>query len=509
MPKSFLDLEPHVRDKIYRYSGITRPFCPIDLDKERFRLKYVESFPHHHSNPPDSGYTPCPRGVRYPLPRFPGGFECFCDPVPMQLLLCCRTMYREVAVLLYSQNTFKLLWQDPGRRVLEKLNPSVLPWITSLHVSLGGSNAITWFPRRSADIEALFTIIAKECRPSRLMLTLECQVDDTAGFEVVCHQFQQLSGLRSCAIGLGNSDVASMQQRAKVDDLRERARQMVAFSTGNYLRTDCGLQWWTLPKEIRLKIMHYTDLVFRWRRGWDSDGLVIERGRLLADKGQTRCCQQCCVSPSDTCCCPQFGPSWSSTCTCYSVPRTFLAVSRRFSTEAQEVFFSDNRFVFRDTPPKTLSFFKRQSPPNLALFRKIDFELQLPRDFLDLQLGKDSTFLFDWYELLLYVSEHLNIPALSLSIDTRASFALGQTPESWEQNLPTLLGFFRQIIQPLAQIRCFRDLRSFHVFWVCFQAYEAQAEMEVMGDDYDRATQGKIAYTERNPDFPHGTSRPR
>jgi len=438
------------------------------------------------------------------MSSLPGGFECFCDPVPLQLLFCCRTIYREVAILLYSQNTLKLLWPETGRYILEKLNPSVLPWITSLHVNLGGSNAITWFPRRSVDIEALFTIIAKGCRPSRLRLTLECQVDDTAGFEIVCRQFEQLSGLKSCAIGLEKSHSTSMQQRAKPDDLRERARQLVARSTDSYRWIDSGLRWWTLPKEIRVKILHYTDLVFRWRQGWESDGLVIERGKLVADKGQTRCCQQCCVSPSTTCCCPQFGASWSSSCTCYAVPRALLAVSRKFSQEAREVFFSENRFAFCDNPPKTLYFFKRQSPPDLQLFRKIDFQLQLPRDFLDFELGKDSTFLFDWYELLLYVSDHLNIPALSLSIDTRASFALGQTPSAWEQNLPTLLGFFREIIRPLAQIRRFRDLRSFHVYWVSFHAHEAEAEKEVMGENYDRATKGKIPYTGRESRFPHG-----
>lgn len=128
MPKSFLDPDPHIRDKIYRYSGVTRP-CPIDLNNEYIRWARVKDFRQRHPDLAECEHTPYPEDVRLSAPRLPSppGPQCFCDPIPVQLLSCCQTIFREVGILFWSQNAFTLLWPGSSRQIFQQLNPSYLP----------------------------------------------------------------------------------------------------------------------------------------------------------------------------------------------------------------------------------------------------------------------------------------------------------------------------------------------------------------------------------------------
>ena len=505
MPTSFLDLEPHIRDKIYRYSVVTRS-CPIDLAKERGRCIRAEAYWLHWSRLPDCRYMYHPEGASKPFLRNLAGLECFCDPVPLQLLSCCSKMFQEVGTLFWSQNTFKFLWPGRGCRIFQQLDPSYTPWIRSLHVSLNGISPIYWNPELSAElsagIEALFTTIFEKCRVAELNFTLDCEVNDSIGLQILRHRFGNLFGLKSCAVRLGKSIGETVLERDTTSIRRKQARQMVVFATGNHMLRDGGKSWWDMPKETRLNILRFTDLVFRWRQGWEFDGLVVQDGKCLVDKDQPKCCKNCSVCPEATCCCPQFGPSWSSTCTCYSVPGALFAVSRQFALEAREVFFMENRFIFRGDPRKTLSFFKDGLPETLPLFRKIDMQLERPLN------NNESTELayetkLAWGELVSYISRRLNIPALSLSVDT------GYAHESCRKSrvhcplfdLPTVF------IHLMVQHARFRELRSFHVFWCCTNMYEAIHEQIVMGRQYHSLSQGKVPYTRRNPYFPHGVPR--
>ena len=103
-PLTFLCLPVYIRIKIYRLGGLVQ-CCPIDLSFES-AIERAMSYPG------------LPRLCRFPQLQLKGsktfqldlrpGLECFCPPLPHQLLYVSHAIHDEVLPLMYGENMFKV-----------------------------------------------------------------------------------------------------------------------------------------------------------------------------------------------------------------------------------------------------------------------------------------------------------------------------------------------------------------------------------------------------------------
>ena len=137
----------------------------------------------------------------------------------------------------------------------------------------------------------------------------------------------------------------------------------------------------------------------------------------------------------------------------------------------------------------------------LLLIQAIDFEFGPEQ----VELWKDDrTAQSSWREMLIFLSQHLNISQLYLTIDAGSAFDIYCGWTLGIERSRDISEFYRSLIEPLEEIAAFRGLRQFHVFLAVFWDYETCAEKAVKGPGYDSAKDGKIPLTRRNPFFPHG-----
>ncbi|MCJ1434257.1 Endonuclease III-like protein 1 [Xylographa pallens] len=423
--------------------------------------------------------------------------ECYCDAIPLQLLQCCRAVYHEVHDLLYAHNVFKLSWWNlPARETFQRLSAGAVATITALQVDLGSIERRDRMIVTEEDIDKLFDIIATKCTTTKLNFTLACDVLERKRIGVVTQPFKRLTHLRSCAVCLaGMPDVS----------LGKLAKQMVLGATDHVGRAT-AFPFMKLPKELRRQILEHTDLVVRWRdQMWSDDGLVIQDGLHLADNKPNYCCRRC-TSSHAFCCCPHLNSSFSASCACFIFPSAFFRVSHQFATEAREVFFSHNRFIFTGPPDGTLSFLRGQPAAMLRLIRQIDFQMSTsnvvnwPRP--------DDGGLRAWRAVVPFLADNLHLANLALAIDTGPAHDTYRNLFDLDARRNDIRDFHHAVIEPLRADPRFRHLRSFHVFWALFNDDEADAERAVKGPDYDSAREGKIPYSRRNPNFPHGVPDP-
>ena len=107
MALSFLDLPQSLRVRIYTLAGFLRQ-CPIGFTCEGARRKLYKSPAWYYSFPEENCdyYYRLKQGYRWQPDEL--RLECFCSPLPWQLLHVSRTVHDEVERILYSNNRFKL-----------------------------------------------------------------------------------------------------------------------------------------------------------------------------------------------------------------------------------------------------------------------------------------------------------------------------------------------------------------------------------------------------------------
>ena len=496
---SFLDLPRDIRVTIYGLAGVVRQ-CPIDLVRESRRGAVIRAIPELQETtlpPPSCRYSPNPWREQWLHNELPMDHECYCDAIPLQLLTCCHIIHKEAHDLLYAHNVFKLSWWNlPARETFRRLSAAALATIRTLQIDLGSIERKDRMMVTVEDIDSLFDIIATKCTTTRLNFTLVCSIREPKHIGVVTQPFKRLSNLRSCAVCLDTlPDVY----------LGKLAKKMVLGATNHGGRAS-GFPFMKLPKELRCQILEHTDLVARWRdKMWSDDGLVIQDGLELADHKPSYCCRRC-TSSYAFCCCPHLNSSFSESCSCFLFPNAFFRVSRQFATEAREIFFSQNRFIFTGPPDGTLSFLRRQPADMLRLIREIDFQMSTS-NIIDWPRPDDGG-LRAWRTVVPFLADNLNIANLALSIDTGPAHDTYRDLFDLDARRNEIRAFHHAVIEPLHEDTRFRQLRSFRVFWALFNEDEADAERAVKGPDYDSVREGKIPYSQRNPNFPHGVPDP-
>ncbi|KAK0747411.1 hypothetical protein B0T21DRAFT_379469 [Apiosordaria backusii] len=431
------------------------------------------------------------------------------------LLLSCRTVHEEMVPLLYSNSMFVIRYSGPGSlKPLRVLSTTALPSLAYLKIVLNQASchlpSRLWGcchedespyltpplprttdsedlcrdstckfltesrserrrhdpPLRSHDIrgqkmlaewQSTAASLSKSITPGRLELALVCDITrrDPDLATAVVAPLLFLPRLKDCHVRLSAAPDTRLQRMA--EDVVAKTRHMHHSNMPNTSNQPAASKLLNLPREIRLRILEFTDLItplkeVNWSRlnygYWPSRmsslkvevdphcPLHIRNGcqfgwcwRRLGDMDQTPI----------GCFCRFHHSSASSSCRCWASPTALFLVCHKLCEEAQYVFFSGNRFIIRDNferldlldyPYSSFAasdFLKRLVPkrclPHLR-FLELVFPpfsyLTWPRD--------DHPASHDWRQTLQWARGKLNLPALTLRLEDEY-----ELKERWER----------------------------------------------------------------------------
>lgn len=383
-----LRLPPFIRDRIYRFVGLVSwDGSPFTFDLQgpgrdcRSTLSLEEPYP-------DEFYG---------------------------LLLSCHRIYTEAAALLYSVNRFVLYYTNPGSLApLAALTTPALSSLTALKIVLNQaschprtrrindnrdcclhprSNASckrfhhqkhqlpllspAWGCLKDDDSIAAAQALLAEWRSSvsylssrivsgRMELSLVCDIDPRHEKAVdvaiaAVEPLRLLPLLRCCHIRLGKTPDPRIGRIAQ-----DAALQSCGIAAPYQKPTPAKPTFVTLPRELRLRILEYTDLVTPSKEVWWSrqnrkyQWADIGGRSQCFDNSWSRCEFSECWYRSVTydrtrmglsigCFCRRRHSAFSSTCTCWAPPGPPLfLICRSLCEDARLVFFSANRFVVHD-----------------------------------------------------------------------------------------------------------------------------------------------------------------
>ncbi len=207
-----------------------------------------------------------------------------------------------------------------------------------------------------------------------------------------------------------------------------------------------------LPRELRLRVLEYTDLVtpFRevvwWRdaggfRVAEGDNLSVRRVIDEFEHGRqfVRCWQrrdgEGDEEPPIGCFCSRYHAAASPRCKCWASPRALFQVCRSLYEEANLVFYKSNRFLIIDSPERGSIFAPWMNAetgyPHQTLAASEFLHKVVPRHamqhlrFLALVYspftpetipGRDHAAFKDWEATLRWAHEWLTLPALTVRV---------------------------------------------------------------------------------------------
>lgn len=501
------------------------------------------------------------------------------------LLLSCRTIYVEASALLYSANRFMVRYQ-PWRSLapLRALTPRILAHLADLKIILnqtscheqeteqasgaccGGGTTKSAAPcgivehvydhdipldKSDLAAETLFAewhatvaYLAAHIIPGQLELTLVCDLH-YAGVEtakVVLDSLHLLPRLKNCHIRLCGVREPRLQQLAQDAVLRARGIQFPNHSAAAS-SVSVTPRLTNLPRELQLRILEYTDLVtphkeVLWSR--KSQGYHISRPpcyrmmRRCPPEFHYGCQFLICWEtpwpiPSNGCFCRRQHAAVSSRCRCWEPPTPLFLVCRSLYSEANRVFYSQNRVVVIEAPYKNpytpwapgdyphpvfaVSRFLRHVVP-LHCLRYIRFLELVFAPFNHLSRPRDGhPALLDWPETLDWAKQELNLPGLTLRLvmafndEDRPTGSWGMTRAQGKEVLALynlillpvrrldpagggLARFYAELVWPLRWTSWARQKRDEEggEDWLASKGEELKrrAEQSIMGERYER-----------------------
>jgi len=483
---SLLRLPPDIRHRIYLHTGVARfdgHACTYYLDGRKESRTERSKF-----DPP-------------PTRNFAG------------LLLSCRTLYTETATLLYSANRFVIFYSNHGSlKPLRALSSTALASLTSLKIVLNESSCHQptdshnyppsccycrerkWAdasycaskyhptvhrrplldPTMHLDLASAklatqpmlgewgetATYLSSYISVGYLELSLVCDIDPN-------HQQHSLDvgqlavapialfpRLKGCHIRLGKIWNRPLQRLAKEAVLQAcRASPRPAKTVSPALTT--------LPLELRVRILEYTDLITPWREVTISrqhQGYQICRPPCTHPEGgcppdiHHGCRRIYCNSYVDMpgaserlpgCFCRRRYTAFTSTCHCWAPPTDLFLVCRVLCRDAQFVFFSGNRFIvhdFRALMPWDLPDAQYEPLNPASTTRHYPYERffasEFLRDIIPVHCLSDLRFLelvfppyvphgwpnrelatvLDWHDTVDWIRDKINAPALTITL---------------------------------------------------------------------------------------------
>ena len=485
---SFLDLPSGVRVKIYTLLGLVRR-CPIDLLKERYRKKDFSERDRRlrHSTKEHTSSCLFPRRQRgHNLIKPTSELECYCPPLPLELLYISHAVHAEVEAILYGHNKFKIQPEaHEDLAPLWRLSSNAFHSLTSLHISFDVNHGkLLYFKSKDdaaflAEWAELSNFMADMVAPLQVNFSLSCDCYDSATAVEVCKPILQWPTMKSCAIRLS---------QLPDEELRWISERTVLQMSGRLANLGRPFPFEKLPKEIRLQILGSTDLIARWgKTQWYQNGMHILDGMIHYRK---QCCTKC-TDSLDSCCCGTLEAAFSLRCDCFQFPIALFHVNKQVYSEAREVCYTMNRFIFEGDPYSTWKLLGNLRPRSLRCLRNVTFLLT---DDIREDSKKSRS---NWYSMVKFVQSRLLLSKLSITIDA-GSMAQDYLRYKDVNELQWVCCAYQSIIAPFRQLR---GLRRFHVLLSAFYEYEAIAEREVMGETYDSELDGKVPVRERtSPD---------
>ncbi|KAL8817503.1 MAG: hypothetical protein Q9191_008136 [Dirinaria sp. TL-2023a] len=482
--------------------------------------------------------------------------DCLCLPLPLQLLLVSKAIHDEVEQLLYGRNKFSVSpfpKKSPGHlEVIFRLSPHAWRSMKSIHIGLTAGErmdglwhegeAPDWYPsiedvrfqcrssgymlhtpndrifpshqaiqphnyllgevppqtlqRENNTSEELIrkwkevcNLIHSRISASQLHLSISCTTNDKNIARAIVEPLAALPTLRTCAIHFGYPYLErdAFKTIAKKSLLHLHNRKSVTGLHGSFD---------DLPKEIRLKILSYTNLVYELKRYRSRRGLSVVNGRI--QYSERKCCTQCSDALAVCCCWSLRAAAFSTKCDCYKVPLELFSVNRRFYSDAFEVYFSRNRFIFgADNPDDAVDDFdgERQWLDRLPVkaypwFRTI--EVVFGHGLIALMREQGSKASRSWNAFAQTISHLLDVSKVCLTINA-GSLHFYWEPE--DRNPDWAKPAYNEILKPLKTH--LSGLRKLHVLLSWSPEYEAIMEQEVMGSSYDSERDGKRPFSER------------
>ena len=375
------------------------------------------------------------------------------------LLLSCRTIYAEAAVVVYSGNLFVLRY-NPAHpeplRPLHALTPTALASLTSLTIILnqaschqhcghadygyccvegrdndgwsglarcklyhGDSHQLPLLARRPPGCQDAYMhdefaaaqhLLAKwrlaaaclsHIPAGRLELALVCDIDPhyeraREVASLITAPLYILPQLRDCRIRLCKIPDAPLQQIARDGVLQAcRIAPPPYYSPKPSTRTQATLVG--LPRELRLRILEYTDLIAPGRQViWSRQDQAYLTAACKDDleEDDLRVFYHCWTSSSSLpsflgCFCRRRHAAFSLACKCWAPPSPLFLVCRILCQDAQFTFFSGNRFIIHD--------YKTSRTWALPFFREYsNEELEQPEGWSEASEGIPDTSRYDY-----------------------------------------------------------------------------------------------------------------
>lgn len=293
-------------------------------------------------------------------------------------------------------------------------------------------------PAIISEWQSIARYILARIDPFRLRMYFVCDVDGLETAKDLMEPFCSTPTLADCSIRLSEQPDPLLRDLAQ-----EVATHAMGYQYHSSLdQTQSAFRFLDLPRELRLQILEYTDLVTllsevewnpernfnlhyrNWRCGGSFDGFFD----CCVDSHwacQFRNCWQGKSWPVG-CFCRRYHAAFSSSCYCWSPPASLFLICKQLREDAQEVFFARNRFIIvpsrgctspaESTPARLeISIFLRDVIPSQALPRLRSMEIVFP-PFYDDYLRPHESAYQDWLQTIEYVSKLLNLPMLTLRV---------------------------------------------------------------------------------------------
>lgn len=448
------------------------------------------------------------------------------------LLFTCRTIYREVSEVLYSTNYFEVKYEDPKSfQRIRNLSDTSLASLTELKIILnevpcsrlrcirGISEATASPPTcqsgqvgshdqglrpsdHSADnllIDWRLTAfyIASRVNPERLNMSLVCDLDPrdprvSSAARLAVSPFNNLAPLKSCHIRLCRTPHRELEEISRNAVLRARgivSHDEPTYTLGN-TTVGSGSMLMSLPREIRFRILEYTDLITPWREvRWSRQYTRYQPSIVscyyqncpseLHHGCQFRKCWGGFFLPSEYknlnprppvgCFCRIRHAGFSFNCRCWSPPADIFLVCRALCEDAQVVFFSGNRFIVHDFQPGAVwgeygwgpymndrlavSEFLTNIVPVARLADIRSLEITSPPYNHDAWPQDGCRALYDWVETVRLIKQKMNLDGLALRLTMHHAKELGAVDflqDMTEHQAHEIRQAYTRILGPLA-----------------------------------------------------------
>ncbi len=399
------------------------------------------------------------------------------------ILQACRTIRDEVNAVLLAENSWLVVQKhlDYGLRFLRRLSPLDCQHLTRLFVHLrvsrpddGGGAPLS--PRRVTAWQETIAHLLSHVTPQMLKLHIIHDAGDSNNTDAVLEPLRSFSGiLADCSVRLSPTKQSHLSTMAM--EIATRAKAVV---TDPVVRIG-SFRFFDLPIELRRSILEYTDLITPYKEvRWSPEsGSYIVDSLLNSCDGDGYCsprnhyvCQFRFCDPEQSfygtgSFCRKKHSSYSALCRCWCPPTYLKLVSKAMYAEACAVFYSCNRISVSRFPivgptigPDTVSdaskFLKRRLQPEALKHLRI---LELVLAPLRPTIQNQQSYA-EWVSTITQIGMHADISALTLVIHLpvavpRENNALqrqnARTPLATD--IESLLEAHRSFLVPLRAIR--------------------------------------------------------